>query len=126
MRVPAVNSLHTFTDEEQMLRESGECMVLIAVLLLIAVLSKSRLLFPTVQRLAQDVIAPKVREMDEQELMDPAIIKALFEQGVSNLNSVSSDHIEPFPNNSSWPSRRAQTMVVQNRLSLLRSSPLRN
>ena len=103
-----------------MLRESGKCMVLTEVL------SKSRLPFPIVQRLAQDIIAPKVREMDEQELMDPAIIKALFEQGVSNLNSVSSDCSEPLPNNSSWPSRRAQTMVVQSHLSLLRSSPLRN
>ncbi|ETW84613.1 hypothetical protein HETIRDRAFT_314566 [Heterobasidion irregulare TC 32-1] len=65
-RVSAVNSLHTFTDEEQMLRES-------------------------VQRLAQDIIAPKVREMDEQELMDPAIVKALFEQGLMAIET-SADH----------------------------------
>lgn len=36
-----------------------------------------------VRRFAQDEIAPKVREMDEKELMDPAIIKGLFENGVS-------------------------------------------
>ena len=36
----------------------------------------------TVRRFAQDVVAPKVREMDENESMDPAIITGLFEQGV--------------------------------------------
>lgn len=35
-----------------------------------------------VRRFAQDVVAPKVREMDEAETMDPEIIKGLFEQGV--------------------------------------------
>ena len=35
-----------------------------------------------VRRFASDVVAPKVREMDEKELMDPAIIKGLFQQGV--------------------------------------------
>jgi len=55
-------SLDTFTDEEQMLRESAA-------------------------RFAQDVIAPKVREMDEAELMDPEIIKALFEQGLMGIET---------------------------------------
>ncbi len=27
-------------------------------------------------------MGPKVREMDENEMMDPSIVKALFEQGV--------------------------------------------
>ncbi len=36
----------------------------------------------TVKRFAQDVVGPKVREMDENESMDPTIIKGLFEQGV--------------------------------------------
>jgi hypothetical protein len=35
-----------------------------------------------VKRFAQDVIGPKVREMDENEMMDPFIIRGLFEQGV--------------------------------------------
>ncbi|TFK56274.1 acyl-CoA dehydrogenase NM domain-like protein [Heliocybe sulcata] len=61
-----VNSLHTFTDEENMLRES-------------------------VQRFAQDVVAPKVREMDEAERMDPEIIKSLFEQGLMGIET-SADH----------------------------------
>ena len=59
---PAVEtplSLWNFTEEEEMLRES-------------------------VRRFAQDVIGPKVSEMDEKEVMDPAIIKGLFENGVSD------------------------------------------
>lgn len=36
----------------------------------------------TVQRFANNVVKPKVREMDENEQMDPQIIKGLFEQGV--------------------------------------------
>lgn len=35
-----------------------------------------------VRRFANEVVAPKVREMDENEMMDPAVIKGLFEQGV--------------------------------------------
>lgn len=41
----------------------------------------------TVARFAQEVIAPKVREMDEAEMMDPEVIKGLFEQGVSTCTS---------------------------------------
>lgn len=36
-----------------------------------------------VRKLATDVIAPKVREMDEKEEMDPKIISSLFENGVN-------------------------------------------
>ncbi|KAF9817652.1 hypothetical protein IEO21_03308 [Rhodonia placenta] len=61
-----LNSLDAFTDEEQMLRES-------------------------VARFAQDVIAPKVREMDEAEMMEPELIKALFEQGLMGIET-STDH----------------------------------
>ncbi|KAI0786517.1 acyl-CoA oxidase [Abortiporus biennis] len=57
-----LNSLDTFTEEEEMLRE-------------------------TVQRFAQDVVAPKVREMDENEMMDPSIIKGLFEQGLMGIET---------------------------------------
>lgn len=39
----------------------------------------------TVRRFANDVVAPKVREMDENEMMDPKIIKGLFEQGVRTI-----------------------------------------
>ncbi|KAH8929860.1 acyl-CoA oxidase [Atractiella rhizophila] len=62
----SVNSLYTFTEEEEMLRE-------------------------TVQKFATEVIAPKVREMDENERMDPAIIKGLFEQGLMGIET-SADH----------------------------------
>ncbi|RPD62118.1 acyl-CoA oxidase [Lentinus tigrinus ALCF2SS1-7] len=59
-------SLHTFSEEEQMLRES-------------------------VRRFAEDVVAPKVREMDENEMMDKSIIKGLFEQGLMGIET-SADH----------------------------------
>lgn len=36
-----------------------------------------------VKRFATDVVRPKVWEMDENEIMDPLVIKGLFEQGVS-------------------------------------------
>lgn len=41
----------------------------------------------TVQRFANDVVRPKVREMDEKEQMDPAIIKGLFEQGLMGVET---------------------------------------
>ncbi|KAF5331668.1 hypothetical protein D9611_007615 [Ephemerocybe angulata] len=59
-------SLDTFTEEEQMLRES-------------------------VRRFAVDVVGPKVREMDENEMMDPSIIKGLFEQGLMGIET-SAEH----------------------------------
>ena len=43
------------------------------------------------KRYAEDVIGPKVREMDENEQMDPEIIKGLFENGVSLLVPGGSD-----------------------------------
>jgi len=70
-----LNSLDTLSDDEEMFRESGippplnhsELGMLIVVV---------------VRRFANDVVSPKVREMDEKETMDPEIIKGLFEQGV--------------------------------------------
>ncbi|KAH8996155.1 acyl-CoA oxidase [Lactarius hatsudake] len=62
----APNSLDAFTEEEELLRES-------------------------VRRFAQDVVGPKVREMDENEGMDPAIIKGLFEQGLMGIET-SAEH----------------------------------
>jgi short/branched chain acyl-CoA dehydrogenase len=35
-----------------------------------------------VKRFAQDVVGPKVREMDENEIVDPSVMKGFFEQGV--------------------------------------------
>ncbi|KAI0765518.1 acyl-CoA oxidase [Irpex lacteus] len=61
---PVLNSLNKFTEEEEMLRE-------------------------TVQRFAQDVVGPKVREMDENEMMDPEVIKGLFEQGLMGIETPS-------------------------------------
>jgi hypothetical protein len=39
----------------------------------------------SVSKFANDVIAPKVREMDENEKMDPAIVEQLFEQGLMGV-----------------------------------------
>jgi hypothetical protein len=36
-----------------------------------------------VKRFATDVVGPKVRDMDENETMDPSVIKGLFQEGVS-------------------------------------------
>ncbi|KAI9741437.1 MAG: hypothetical protein M1818_004243 [Claussenomyces sp. TS43310] len=38
-----------------------------------------------VSKFAQDVIAPKVREMDENETMSPAVVEQLFEQGLMGI-----------------------------------------
>ncbi|WVQ73378.1 hypothetical protein IAR50_002949 [Cryptococcus sp. DSM 104548] len=59
-------SLWNWTEEEQMLRE-------------------------TVRRFAQDVIGPKVQQMDENEKMDPAIIQGLFDNGLMGIET-SADH----------------------------------
>ncbi|KAF8075907.1 acyl-CoA oxidase [Lyophyllum atratum] len=58
-------SLDNFTDEETILREAGGLQV--------------------------DVVGPKVREMDENESMDPSIIKGLFDQGLMGIET-SADH----------------------------------
>lgn len=44
-----------------------------------------------VRRFAMDVIAPKVREMDENENMDPSVIKGLFDQGLMGIET-SAEH----------------------------------
>jgi len=70
-----LNSLDTLSDDEEMFRESGKPSPLNRQ-------EPSMLIDVTVRRFANDVVAPKVREMDENEMMDPKIIKGLFEQGV--------------------------------------------
>lgn len=39
----------------------------------------------SVAKFAQDQIAPKVREMDEAETMDPVVVEQLFEQGLMSV-----------------------------------------
>ncbi|KAE8357720.1 acyl-CoA dehydrogenase/oxidase [Aspergillus caelatus] len=39
----------------------------------------------TVSKFAQEQIGPKVRDMDEAEAMDPAIVEQLFEQGLMSI-----------------------------------------
>ncbi|EPQ25650.1 uncharacterized protein PFL1_06787 [Pseudozyma flocculosa PF-1] len=57
-----INSLNKLSEEEEMLREA-------------------------VKRFAEDVVAPRVQEMDEAEKMDPEIIKGLFEQGLMAIET---------------------------------------
>jgi len=63
---PILPSLNTFTEEEQLLRE-------------------------TARRFSEEVVEPKVREMDEAEKMDKDIIKGLFDNGFMGIET-SADH----------------------------------
>lgn len=45
----------------------------------------------TVRRFAEDAVAPMVRTMDEQEMMEPSIIRGLFENGFMGIET-SEDH----------------------------------
>jgi short/branched chain acyl-CoA dehydrogenase len=38
-----------------------------------------------VSKFAQDVILPKVRDMDEAEAMDPSVVEQMFEQGLMGI-----------------------------------------
>jgi short-chain 2-methylacyl-CoA dehydrogenase len=55
-----IPSLYTLTDDEQMLKES-------------------------VAKFAKEVVGPKVKEMDEKEMMDPAIMQGMFDQGLMGI-----------------------------------------
>lgn len=41
----------------------------------------------TVAKFAQEVVAPKVKEMDEAQKMDPALIKAMFDNGLMGVET---------------------------------------
>ncbi|KAI8096193.1 acyl-CoA dehydrogenase/oxidase [Halteromyces radiatus] len=56
------SSLHTFTDEELMLKDA-------------------------VSRFAQEVVKPKVLEMDESETMHKTVLDGLFEQGLMGIET---------------------------------------
>ncbi|KZV86839.1 acyl-CoA oxidase [Exidia glandulosa HHB12029] len=62
----SLQSLDTLTEEEEAIREAA-------------------------RRFAAEVVGPKVREMDENEMMDKDIIKGLFEQGFMGIET-SADH----------------------------------
>ncbi|KAJ1960719.1 hypothetical protein GGI12_003649, partial [Dipsacomyces acuminosporus] len=57
-----LSSLHTFSEDEQMMRD-------------------------VVSRFAREVVQPKVSEMDENEVMDPAVIHGLFETGLMGVET---------------------------------------
>ena len=43
------------------------------------------LMADSVSKFANEVIAPKVRDMDEKEAMDSAVVEQLFEQGLMGI-----------------------------------------
>jgi short/branched chain acyl-CoA dehydrogenase len=43
------------------------------------------LMADSVQKFANDAILPKVRDMDEAEMMDPTVVEQLFEQGLMGI-----------------------------------------
>lgn len=55
-----IPSLYTLSEDEQMLKES-------------------------VAKFANDVVRPKVKEMDEKEMMDPSIMRGMFDQGLMGI-----------------------------------------
>ncbi|KAJ2779997.1 hypothetical protein H4R18_003697 [Coemansia javaensis] len=57
-----IPSLHTLSDDEAMMRD-------------------------VVARFARDVVQPKVSEMDENETMDPAVVRGLFEAGLMGIET---------------------------------------
>lgn len=57
-----ISSLNTFTDDENMFRES-------------------------VAQFAREVVGPKVREMDEAESMDKGVIQAMFDNGLMAIET---------------------------------------
>lgn len=74
-------SLYTFTEEEEMLRDVGA--LTISFFHSFSNAPADLWVSFTVKKFAQEVVAPRVSQMDEAELMDPFIIKSLFDQGVS-------------------------------------------
>lgn len=58
----APKSLFQFTEDEEMFRD-------------------------TVARFAQEVVSPKVREMDENENMDPSVVQGMFDNGLMGIET---------------------------------------
>ena len=88
---PTPTSLHTFTEEEDMLREAGQYWRAFVML------QCRRLTTSPVRRFAKEEVEPRVREMDENESMDPKVIQGLFEQGVSEFIRVHFPSHLPIP-----------------------------
>lgn len=100
-------SLQSFTEEELMLKETGK-----------RDLSKSEssLTSCIVARFAREVVQPKVREMDENEVMDKSIIDAMFENGVCK-DSILDAHTEQDAyviGHSLWALKPSLNMVAPN------------
>jgi hypothetical protein len=74
-------SLHTFTEDELMLRESGMGHDIDAFLFQPVAITMNN--FFTVADFAQNIIKPLVPQMEEEEQMPSELISNLFEHGVS-------------------------------------------
>ena len=73
-----LNPVTQLSDEEQMMRDTGDYIYVFTHIYL----SISVSIPCTVSRFAREKIQPLVREMDEKSEMDKGIIKGMFEQGV--------------------------------------------
>lgn len=76
-----------------------------------------------VSRFAQEVVKPKVSQMDETEKLDPAVLNELFQQGVKyiidRINTITK-HVYVY---SWWVSKLMPNTMVPTVLSPLLSSP---
>lgn len=88
MNTVAPPPVTTLTEEEELMKESGE-----------SAIKKSHSLLITwppvlciVARFARERVQPLVRKMDEESQMDPSIITDMFDQGVSGAHTECPHH----------------------------------
>lgn len=83
---PTPGPLSAFTEEERAIQDAGTSSVSDGLLFFfrppVRTLYDISAFIWTVRRFAQDVIAPKVQEMDRTATMDPEVIRGMFDQGV--------------------------------------------
>jgi hypothetical protein len=60
---------------------------LISLIFFSSVAAFLTVVFFVVAKFAQEVVKPKVSQMDESEKLDASVLKGLFDQGVSNCNT---------------------------------------
>lgn len=77
---PPVTAL---TEEEELMKESGESAIMKSHSLLTTWLP----VLYIVARFARERVQPLVRKMDEESQMDPSIITDMFDQGVSRVHT---------------------------------------
>lgn len=113
-------SLTAFTEEELMLKDAG--MYLKWKQVSMCWLNSAH--YYIVSRFAQEVVKPKVSQMDETEKLDATVLKGLFDQGVSKcMDNPRSRHWSK--SYSLWVLKLMLNMMVPTALSPLLSSPLK-